>query len=911
MMEKKITSPVHTKNSEQLRINRNHPTAGSGASRLGKAGWAETPLQTHLSEFRDWGPNCSMPRNRPTFLTGSGTRAQVLGVRTQIAPFRAGSVWGFCHGLDHIHTLSTLTFTCTPSSIEGSFLKPGKTPWHSRTSVNFMRTSVPETSSDFTPHLQDIDFIRGILLVYDITNGQSFENLEDWYNVVKKVNEGSETQPLVALVGNKNEAVLLPINLFKKIGRARASEMLISVSGVHDRVEAEQYTQLAHRRSSLKIKIFVVYIGKGQRHECCICYILVFTCVDLEHIRTVKADKHQRFCQENNFSSHFVSAKTGDSVSGVPSIDHQYRIFQQSVFLCFQRIAADILGIKLNKAELEQSQLALDYQSKTFLCYEWCSVTQRSCQTVLKWMRCKYTLHSSSSPLAAMISSRGVGQTFGGESGEGRYCQLQSGACDKSRQSFQELNVCSSVTTLFFSGSIPLQCSCLDAGSGIPGPCFNRDQHNNAIRVYINESVLLLAVGVHWRSSAAALSSAGELQGTAVTQGVHTNLQHLDPRLPVLAPSICTQTVNSEMQRQCHTLRAAKASVQRPTEDRPLAHVEIQCFEGRIVHLSLVITCSDGVVLGKFNMDVHMDAEKKEFKFLYLLVWYWNRNVSVMEIILLLRMTVVYIIGGALNSGQPFLISQVLFQHLDLAMDFMPQCIRAILEPLTTLVLTNPRQSRYCGNRGMSKAHDVLADPSWQAALWGHSYSDVAWVALNQTIGKLQGPRNFLLHPLTPSRYWGSRAIRAYKTKFGFWCLLFNGAGTQVSVCALDFLVPLFPYLCEAAGDRSVREGKMLLASGQFVSDKEVRGVRWLNILLQEGFAGARKIQLLQTGSTFLSPPPVSNAPLQRTTRRSFLFPPPPCLGLSFFLEEVGKAARENTFTACPCGITGHWGRTR
>ncbi|XP_072784112.1 ras-related protein Rab-28 isoform X1 [Taeniopygia guttata] len=61
--------------------------------------------------------------------------------------------------------------------------------------------------------------------------------------------------------------------------------------------------------------------------------------VDLEHIRTVKADKHQRFCQENNFSSHFVSAKTGDSV-----------------FLCFQRIAADILGIKLNKAELEQSQ---------------------------------------------------------------------------------------------------------------------------------------------------------------------------------------------------------------------------------------------------------------------------------------------------------------------------------------------------------------------------------------------------------------------------------------------------------------------------------------------------------------------------------------------------------------------------
>ncbi|XP_028919522.1 ras-related protein Rab-28 isoform X2 [Ornithorhynchus anatinus] len=79
---------------------------------------------------------------------------------------------------------------------------------------------------------------QGILLVYDITNYQSFENLEDWLSVVKKVNEESETQPLVALVGNK---------------------------------------------------------------------------IDLEHLRTVKADKHLRFCQENGLSSYFVSAKTGDS----------------------------------------------------------------------------------------------------------------------------------------------------------------------------------------------------------------------------------------------------------------------------------------------------------------------------------------------------------------------------------------------------------------------------------------------------------------------------------------------------------------------------------------------------------------------------------------------------------------------
>ncbi|XP_077434125.1 ras-related protein Rab-28 isoform X1 [Vanacampus margaritifer] len=105
---------------------------------------------------------------------------------------------------------------------------------------------------------------HGVLLVYDITNYQSFENLEDWFGMVKKANEESDVQPVVSLVGNK---------------------------------------------------------------------------IDLEHTRTVKSDKHQRFCQENGLISQFVSAKTGDSV-----------------YLCFQRVAAEILGVKLNKAELEQSQ---------------------------------------------------------------------------------------------------------------------------------------------------------------------------------------------------------------------------------------------------------------------------------------------------------------------------------------------------------------------------------------------------------------------------------------------------------------------------------------------------------------------------------------------------------------------------
>ena len=44
---------------------------------------------------------------------------------------------------------------------------------------------------------------QGILLVYDITNYSSFENLDDWMNCVKKVFEQEEKMPHIALVGNK------------------------------------------------------------------------------------------------------------------------------------------------------------------------------------------------------------------------------------------------------------------------------------------------------------------------------------------------------------------------------------------------------------------------------------------------------------------------------------------------------------------------------------------------------------------------------------------------------------------------------------------------------------------------------------------------------------------------------------
>ncbi|XP_067936026.1 ras-related protein Rab-28-like [Watersipora subatra] len=104
----------------------------------------------------------------------------------------------------------------------------------------------------------------GVLLVYDVTNTSSFENIADWLKVVQKVSKGQGPEyrkPHLALVGNKS---------------------------------------------------------------------------DLEHMRTVKLEKHTKFAQENGLSSHYISAKTGDSVN-----------------ICFQKIAAEILGIKLSRAELE------------------------------------------------------------------------------------------------------------------------------------------------------------------------------------------------------------------------------------------------------------------------------------------------------------------------------------------------------------------------------------------------------------------------------------------------------------------------------------------------------------------------------------------------------------------------------
>ena len=51
--------------------------------------------------------------------------------------------------------------------------------------------------------------LQAVLLVYDITNYSSFENLEDWLAMVRRVISNSEGDswkpPHLALVGNKSK----------------------------------------------------------------------------------------------------------------------------------------------------------------------------------------------------------------------------------------------------------------------------------------------------------------------------------------------------------------------------------------------------------------------------------------------------------------------------------------------------------------------------------------------------------------------------------------------------------------------------------------------------------------------------------------------------------------------------------
>ena len=55
--------------------------------------------------------------------------------------------------------------------------------------------------------INDCFFFQAVLLIYDVTNHSSFENVSDWVDVIKRTVGPDAKLPYLALVGNKGESI--------------------------------------------------------------------------------------------------------------------------------------------------------------------------------------------------------------------------------------------------------------------------------------------------------------------------------------------------------------------------------------------------------------------------------------------------------------------------------------------------------------------------------------------------------------------------------------------------------------------------------------------------------------------------------------------------------------------------------
>jgi Ras-related protein Rab-28 len=109
---------------------------------------------------------------------------------------------------------------------------------------------------------------QAVLFVYDITNHDSFLNLEDWYRIVQQTFSGTAL-PYLALIGNKSTYLN---------GHFYACQALYP-------------------------------------HHCVVTTVhYVAPTDDLAHIRHVSQDLHNAFADENGMHGFVISAKSGHQV---------------------------------------------------------------------------------------------------------------------------------------------------------------------------------------------------------------------------------------------------------------------------------------------------------------------------------------------------------------------------------------------------------------------------------------------------------------------------------------------------------------------------------------------------------------------------------------------------------------------
>ncbi|XP_063726209.1 ras-related protein Rab-28-like [Symsagittifera roscoffensis] len=153
---------------------------------------------------------------------------------------------------------------------------------------------------------------QGILFVYDVTNQQSFDDLEDWMKVANNVLATSDIT--AATTSNTRDE---------------------TSSSVHEQQEKSEGD--SEPKPSAGGGEEIREMKKTSCH-----FALVGNKVDLQHMVAISPERHHRFASEHCMSSHLVCASRADGIQ-----------------LMIKKITAAILKVKLDRATIEQSQSAI------------------------------------------------------------------------------------------------------------------------------------------------------------------------------------------------------------------------------------------------------------------------------------------------------------------------------------------------------------------------------------------------------------------------------------------------------------------------------------------------------------------------------------------------------------------------
>ena len=138
-----------------------------------------------------------------------------------------------------------------------------------------------------------------VVLVYDITNLESFQDLEDWYRLVKRSVMGGGKK------GNSN-------------GNNGGKSNIFSTGE-----ESKDNNNNGNKKlDETEVKAPVILLMSNKN--------------DLDHLRQVPRKSAKQFAQENNFIQAHVSAKSGDQIT--PS---------------FYQLASELAGVFLPKSDIE------------------------------------------------------------------------------------------------------------------------------------------------------------------------------------------------------------------------------------------------------------------------------------------------------------------------------------------------------------------------------------------------------------------------------------------------------------------------------------------------------------------------------------------------------------------------------